>query len=171
MTPPSQKPRLEQPQGTTSLMDTQNPHRGNMSHCPAASPGEEAPTTLLAPAPAPSLFRSEAIPTHDPVSFWKEVKQRTVASGDIERAERISVPMSLPSSEDWLQGGKTVAAFRVHKGADFTGQIQAMVSAPTPPVTIPAKIRIAQLIPFKSSVPKTDSRDQRDQGFVPTEEP
>lgn len=73
VTPPSQQPRLEQPRGTTSLMDTQDPHRGILSHYPAASLGEEAPTTLPAPAPAP-LFCSEAVPTHDPVNFWKEIK-------------------------------------------------------------------------------------------------
>lgn len=36
--------------------------------------------------------------------------------------------------------------------ADFTGQIQAMVWTPSPPVYIPAGSRIAQLIPFKGTV-------------------
>lgn len=42
--------------------------------------------------------------------------------------------------------------------ADYKGHICAMVSTPTPPVTTPAKTRIAQLIPFKSCVSKTDSK-------------
>ncbi|KAL2299787.1 hypothetical protein Nmel_012634, partial [Mimus melanotis] len=46
----------------------------------------------------------------------------------------------------------TLQRIFVHPGvihADFTGQIYAMVSTP-PPVTIPEKTRIAQLILFKS---------------------
>lgn len=49
--------------------------------------------------------------------------------------------------------------------ADYTGQICAMVLTPTPPVTIPAKSHIVQLIPFKSSIPKTDSKLRGDLSF------
>lgn len=51
--------------------------------------------------------------------------------------------------------------FFVHPGVtdtDYTGQISAMVSRPTPPVSIPAKSCIVQLVPFKSCVPETDSK-------------
>lgn len=51
---------------------------------------------------------------------------------------------------------------------NFTEQIQAIVSTPTPPVTIPAKTKIAQLILFKTSAPKADSREQGDQDFRST---
>lgn len=54
--------------------------------------------------------------------------------------------------------------------ADFTGQIHAMVSTPTPPMIICEKNRIAQLIPFKPCVPNTDPRAQGDQGFQSTGE-
>lgn len=50
--------------------------------------------------------------------------------------------------------------FFVHPGVtdtDYTGQIFAMVSTPTP-VSIPAKSCIVQLVPFKSCVPETDSK-------------
>lgn len=68
----------------------------------------------------------------------------------------------------------TLQGIFVHPGvidADYMGQICAMVSTPTPPVTIPAKTRIAQLIPFKSCVPKTDSKLPRDGGFRSTGDP
>ncbi|KAK4822301.1 LOW QUALITY PROTEIN: hypothetical protein QYF61_013000 [Mycteria americana] len=41
--------------------------------------------------------------------------------------------------------------------ADFTGQIQAMVWTPSPPVFIPRKTRIAQLILFKAVVPQAET--------------
>ncbi|TRZ09968.1 hypothetical protein HGM15179_017139 [Zosterops borbonicus] len=62
----------------------------------------------------------------------------------------------------------------VHPGvidAGYMGQICAMVSTPTHPVTIPAKTHIAQLISFKSYVLKTDSKLQGDRGFGSTGEP
>lgn len=62
----------------------------------------------------------------------------------------------------------------VHPGivdADLTGQIHAMVSTPTLPVTIPEKTRIVQFIPFTSCVPTTGPKMQRDQGFGLTGEP
>lgn len=43
-----------------------------------------------------------------------------------------------------------------------------MVSTPTPPVTIPEKSRLAQLIAFKSCVTYTDPKVQGDQGFGTT---
>lgn len=41
--------------------------------------------------------------------------------------------------------------FFVHPGVtdtDYTGQICAMVSTPTPPVSVPAKSHIVQLVPL-----------------------
>lgn len=51
------------------------------------------------------------------------------------------------------------------------GQTRAMVSKPTPLVTIPAKSRIAQLTTFMSCFPKIDSKLQGDQGSGSTGEP
>lgn len=68
----------------------------------------------------------------------------------------------------------TLQGIFVHPGvvdADYMGRIHAMVSTPTPPVTIPAQTRIAQLVPFKSCVPKTDYRLQGNQGFRSTRPP
>lgn len=65
----------------------------------------------------------------------------------------------------------TLQGIFVHPGvidADFTGQISAMVSTPTPPVTIPERTRIAQLVPFKSCVPRTEQRIRGDGGFGST---
>lgn len=67
--------RLTQPEGTTSLMNTQDPQRVNPSLHPATSFREQAPAALPAPAPAPLLFWSEAIPIFNQVIFWIEVKQ------------------------------------------------------------------------------------------------
>ncbi|TRZ06708.1 hypothetical protein HGM15179_020399 [Zosterops borbonicus] len=108
------------------------------------------------------------------ISFWKEVKRIGIASGDTEGGNRISVPMPLLSSENWQQGGRTIAAFPVLRDvidADYTGQIYAMMSTPTSPVTIPAKTHIAQLIPLKSYVPKTGSKLGGDRGFGSMREP
>ncbi|RMC21224.1 hypothetical protein DUI87_02082 [Hirundo rustica rustica] len=55
----------------------------------------------------------------------------------------------------------TIQGIMVHLGlidADFSGQIHAMVSTPTPPLTIPKGTQIAQLVPFKSSVSRTEDR-------------
>ncbi|RMC09749.1 hypothetical protein DUI87_13536 [Hirundo rustica rustica] len=57
----------------------------------------------------------------------------------------------------------TIQGIMVHLGlidADFSGQIQAMVSTPTPSLTIPKGTRIAQLVPFKSSVSRTEDRSR-----------
>ncbi|KAK4808195.1 LOW QUALITY PROTEIN: hypothetical protein QYF61_001227 [Mycteria americana] len=51
--------------------------------------------------------------------------------------------------------------------ADFTGQIQAMVWTPSPPVFIPGKTRIAQLILFKAA----ENCDRCDAGFGSTGPP
>ncbi|KAK4814004.1 hypothetical protein QYF61_004634 [Mycteria americana] len=51
--------------------------------------------------------------------------------------------------------------------ADFTGQIQAMVWTPSPPVFIPRKTRIAQLILFKAA----ENCDRCDAGFGSTGPP
>ncbi|NXC11767.1 POK9 protein, partial [Orthonyx spaldingii] len=55
--------------------------------------------------------------------------------------------------------------------ADFTGTIQIMVHALNPPVTIPSGSKIAQLIPFKSQVPRAWSLDRGDAGFGSTGQP
>ncbi|NXJ28961.1 POK9 protein, partial [Dicrurus megarhynchus] len=68
----------------------------------------------------------------------------------------------------------TLQGIFVHPGvidADFTGQICAMVSTPTPPAVIPAHTRIAQLVPFKSCVPRTGLKERGDQGFGSTGAP
>ncbi|RMC11869.1 hypothetical protein DUI87_11995 [Hirundo rustica rustica] len=55
----------------------------------------------------------------------------------------------------------TIPGIMVHLGVidvDFSGQIHAMVSTPTPPLTIPKGTRIAQLVPFKSSVSRTEDQ-------------
>ncbi|RMC20393.1 hypothetical protein DUI87_01242 [Hirundo rustica rustica] len=68
----------------------------------------------------------------------------------------------------------TIQGIMVHLGlidADFSGQIHAMVSTPTPPLTIPKDTRIAQLIPFKSSVSRTEDRLRGDGGFGSTGPP
>ncbi|RMC18022.1 hypothetical protein DUI87_04900 [Hirundo rustica rustica] len=62
----------------------------------------------------------------------------------------------------------TIQGIMVHLGlidADFSGQIHAMVSTPTPPFTIPKGTRIAQLVPFKSSVSRTKDQLRGDGGF------
>ncbi|RMC20809.1 hypothetical protein DUI87_01661 [Hirundo rustica rustica] len=68
----------------------------------------------------------------------------------------------------------TIQGIIVHLGlidADFSGQIHAMVSTPTPPLTIPKGTQIAQLVPFKSSVSMTEDRSWGDGGFGSTGPP
>ncbi|TRZ10277.1 hypothetical protein HGM15179_016831 [Zosterops borbonicus] len=68
----------------------------------------------------------------------------------------------------------TTQGIIVHLGlvdADYTGRIYAMVSTSTPPLTIPEKTRIAQLVPFKSSVPRAESQVRGDGGFGSTGPP
>ncbi|RMB99160.1 hypothetical protein DUI87_24350 [Hirundo rustica rustica] len=68
----------------------------------------------------------------------------------------------------------TIQGIIVHLGlidADFSGQIHAMVSTPTPPLTIPKGTRIAQLVPFKSSVSRTEDQSRGDGGFGSTGPP
>ncbi|KAK4829227.1 hypothetical protein QYF61_002492 [Mycteria americana] len=55
--------------------------------------------------------------------------------------------------------------------ADVTGQIQAMVWTPSPPVFIPRKTRIAQLILFKAIVPQAENCERCDAGFGSTGPP
>ncbi|KAK4805580.1 hypothetical protein QYF61_009345 [Mycteria americana] len=52
--------------------------------------------------------------------------------------------------------------------ADYKGQIQAMIWTPSPPVVIPKGSRIAQLVPFRSQVPVTDSVKRGKGGFGST---
>lgn len=59
----------------------------------------------------------------------------------------------------------TLQSIFVHLGvinADYTGQICAMMSMPSPLVTIPAKTRITHLVPFRPCLPKTDPRTRGD---------
>ncbi|RMC20160.1 hypothetical protein DUI87_01006 [Hirundo rustica rustica] len=68
----------------------------------------------------------------------------------------------------------TIQGIMVHLGlidADFSGQTHAMVSTPTPPLTIPKGTQIAQLVPFKSSVSRTKDRSRGDGGFDSTGPP
>ncbi|RMC22184.1 hypothetical protein DUI87_03057 [Hirundo rustica rustica] len=68
----------------------------------------------------------------------------------------------------------TIQGIMVHLGlidADFSGQVHAMVSTPTPPLTIPKGTQIAQLVPFKSSVSRMEDRSRGDGGFGSTGPP
>ncbi|XP_023778645.1 uncharacterized protein LOC111926223 [Cyanistes caeruleus] len=68
----------------------------------------------------------------------------------------------------------TAQGIIVHLGIidlDFTGRIYAMVSTLTPPVTIPAGARLAQLVPFKSCVCRAEDWLQGDSGFGSTGPP
>ncbi|TRZ07550.1 hypothetical protein HGM15179_019557 [Zosterops borbonicus] len=68
----------------------------------------------------------------------------------------------------------TIQGIIVHLGllnADYMGRIYAMVSTSPPPLTIPEKTRIAQLVPFKSSVPRAESQVRGDGGFGSTGPP
>ncbi|NXI97244.1 POK9 protein, partial [Psophia crepitans] len=49
--------------------------------------------------------------------------------------------------------------FRLHGviDADYNGQIYTVAWTPSPPVTIPARSRIAQLVPFKACVPRASN--------------
>lgn len=65
----------------------------------------------------------------------------------------------------------TLQGINVHVGvidADYTGQVSAMVSTPTSPLTIPKDARIAQLVPFKSCVPRSHPTEHGDGGFGST---
>uniref|UniRef100_A0A452GF94 dUTPase-like domain-containing protein n=1 Tax=Gopherus agassizii TaxID=38772 RepID=A0A452GF94_9SAUR len=55
--------------------------------------------------------------------------------------------------------------------ADYTGNIGIMVRALFPLVNIAAGTRIAQLIPFQSSVPKTKTMERGPHGFGSTDPP
>ncbi|TRZ07027.1 hypothetical protein HGM15179_020081 [Zosterops borbonicus] len=68
----------------------------------------------------------------------------------------------------------TIQGIIVHLGlvdADYTGRIYAIVSMSTLPLTIPEKTRIAQLVPFKSSVPRAESQVRGDGSFGSTGPP
>ncbi|KAK4810013.1 hypothetical protein QYF61_005076 [Mycteria americana] len=55
--------------------------------------------------------------------------------------------------------------------ADYEGQIQAMIWTPSPPFVIPKGSWIAQLVPFRSQVPVTDSVKRGKGGFGSTGTP
>ncbi|NXI51100.1 POK9 protein, partial [Chloroceryle aenea] len=55
--------------------------------------------------------------------------------------------------------------------ADFTGIIKIMVYTPTPPASIPAGSKIAQLVPFKAKVPNIGNKTHGDAGFGSTGSP
>ena len=66
------------------------------------------------------------------------------------------------------RSSSTLQGLMVHVGvidAGYHGQICAMVSTATPPVTIKGGTRIAQLIPFMSCVPATEQVIRGTQGF------
>ena len=72
------------------------------------------------------------------------------------------------------RSSSTLQGLMVHVGvidADYTGQICAMVSTATPPVTIPQGTRLAQLVPFVSCVPRTEQVVRGDGGFGSTGKP
>ncbi|NXW66956.1 POK9 protein, partial [Eurystomus gularis] len=54
---------------------------------------------------------------------------------------------------------------------DFTGNIGIMVRALFPPIHVAAFTKIAQLIPFKSAVPKTSTKERGTGGFGSTGTP
>jgi len=55
--------------------------------------------------------------------------------------------------------------------AGFTGQIHTMIWTPSPPVSVPAGSRIAQLIPFKGQVPQAEQVEQGHGSFGSTGTP
>ncbi|RMC18225.1 hypothetical protein DUI87_05106 [Hirundo rustica rustica] len=68
----------------------------------------------------------------------------------------------------------TIQGIMVHLGlidADFSGQIHAMVSTPTPPLAIPKGTQNAQLVPFKSSVSRNEDWSRGDSSFSSTGPP
>uniref|UniRef100_A0A8B9FEZ6 dUTPase-like domain-containing protein n=1 Tax=Amazona collaria TaxID=241587 RepID=A0A8B9FEZ6_9PSIT len=52
--------------------------------------------------------------------------------------------------------------------SDYHGVIKIMLYTLTPPLTIPAKSKIAQLIPFQACVPKAQTRERGQGGFGST---
>ncbi|RMC19290.1 hypothetical protein DUI87_03897 [Hirundo rustica rustica] len=65
----------------------------------------------------------------------------------------------------------SIQGIMVHLGlidADFLAQIHAMVSTPTSPLTIPEGTQIVQIVPFKSSVSRTEEQLRGDSGFGST---
>lgn len=105
----------------------------------------------------------------------------TAATVVLESSEIRKVPLEafgpLGGGMSALLMGRSSATLQgiiVHLGlidADFTGQICAMVSTPTPPVTIPKGTRLAQLVPFKSSVRRTADQSRGAGGFGSTGPP
>ncbi|XP_068253287.1 deoxyuridine 5'-triphosphate nucleotidohydrolase-like [Nyctibius grandis] len=55
--------------------------------------------------------------------------------------------------------------------ADYTGQIGIMLRVLNPPVTLKQGTRIAQLVPFRSSVPRAVDNTRGNQGFGSTGAP
>ncbi|NWR81660.1 DUT nucleotidohydrolase, partial [Centropus unirufus] len=55
--------------------------------------------------------------------------------------------------------------------ADDTGIIEIMLYTLTPPVSIPAGSKIAQLVPFQSQIPNASTMDRGDGGFSSTGQP
>ncbi|KFO97872.1 hypothetical protein N300_13517, partial [Calypte anna] len=51
---------------------------------------------------------------------------------------------------------------------DYTGIIKIIMYTLTPPVSIPAGSKIAQLVPFQASVPRTTQKERGDVGFGST---
>ncbi|NXW23490.1 DUT nucleotidohydrolase, partial [Circaetus pectoralis] len=55
--------------------------------------------------------------------------------------------------------------------ADYCGVIKIMVYTLTPPVTIPAQSKIAQLVPFRACVPRAQAVERGHGGFGSTGQP
>lgn len=94
-------------------MDTQDTQEGNTGLPLATSPWEDTSAVMPASGPAPSMFRSDVIPTPDLVIFWMEVDQNAMESGDLEGSGLITVPLSSSPEEVWQKVGGTVMAFPV----------------------------------------------------------
>ncbi|KAF4804392.1 hypothetical protein TURU_008447 [Turdus rufiventris] len=105
--PPRPQPGLEKPEGCPLLINLRDPDRKDPSYCPLADLQEGTFTTQLV---------SVTIPAYDPVSFWKNVKLMAVASGDLEYAEQISVPLPLLSLDNQETVSGTIGAFLVLQG-------------------------------------------------------
>ncbi|RMB97742.1 hypothetical protein DUI87_25741 [Hirundo rustica rustica] len=98
---------------------------------------------------------------------------------DLDKIHKVPLDAFGPLGDDmsvFLMGrsSATIQGIMVHLGlidVDFSGQIQAMVSTPTPPLTIPKGTRIAQLLSFKSSVSRTEDRSRGDGSFGSTGPP
>ncbi|KAL2309112.1 hypothetical protein Nmel_005294, partial [Mimus melanotis] len=140
----------------------------------------------LLPKENPSLNRlidgtgnRSAVGKHAQTQASSRPSEKAYVTSSLEELESQYAWMFPPRSEERVKCSVAreikcnITMHFVHLGvthADYRGQICAMVSMPSP-VTMPAKTCIVQFIPFKSCVPKTNPRTQRDRGFRSTGEP